>query len=361
MKPSHLISRLVASVAVLAMMSALPAAAVQAPRQAIGKATAAIVWVDLEQVTPQMIESIGVSLAGLGGNPALEQVGGALPLGDIERMVEQATAFRKGFVQAGGSGLMLALEMPEGQQSWSPPMSLFAQSEGPIDAEAMTGLMKQVSGGAVERTSAVPLDGGWHALTLTGPEGRAVTQALPVPDDVAFKAFDRQLNGEGKPVVRVALRVQDALRAMAGGVQAGAGAEGADPNVAMAAAMLEPLKALDTVGVSVTQLKGEPNNAGMEIDVQLVFLDQQSAAMFANLYNTLLMIAPASLAQQLANAPDAPNANEINQFFMKLKMTQQGEALRLKLDREFFDMAEELQQKLQPIAPPPADKGDVPI
>lgn len=355
MKRSTLISRLAAA---LALLLTLPAAAVQAPKEVIGKDTVAVVWVDVQKVTPKMIESMGSSLAGLGDNPALEQVGGAIPLGDIQKMVKQLTGFRNGFVKAGGSGLLMAFGMP-GEGSWSPPMSMLAKSKGKVDADAMGALMTTMSDGVVTESKVNPLGDDWHQMVLTGAEGKLVTQPLPGPDDTAVKSFNRQLGEKGEPVVRVAFRVQDALRSMAGGMMEGVDQVG-DPNMAMMAAVMEPLKALDTIGVSVSQVKGKAEDA-IAIDVQMVFNDVQSATNFSNTYNMMLMFAPAAMAQQLQNVQGAPDPVEINNFFAKLRMIQDGDALRLKLDQAFFDMADQLRKKMQPGAQPPKRKNDVPI
>lgn len=350
-------ARFCSALTVLALLVALPAAAaVEAPKQAVGEETTLMLWVDLDQISPEMIKSVGGVLAEIAENPMLEQAGGAVPMGDIQESVTKLTDFRNRFVNAGGTGLLMTLGMPA-EGSWSPSMSMLAKSKGDVDAGAMSTLMTEMSEGMIQEAACNALGGDWFNLEMTGHGGEAVTHALPTQSEVAYKSFDRQLGEGGKPVMRLAFRVQEQMREMMQGMVEGAG-QPADPNMAMAAAMLEPLKQLDTVGLSISQAKGG-DGEGIEVDAQMVFLNAEAATNFNAMYQTMMMLAPAMVAQQLAGVPDAPDANEINNFFGKLRMTQDNDALRLKLDAEFFDMAEQMIEKLENLAQEAGN--DIPI
>ncbi len=333
-KPAYLAAALA-----LLLIPSLPARAVDAPKQAIGEDTALVVWVDLEQVDTEMIEKLGDALAGLADNPILQDQAGGIPLGDISEMVDALTLFRSGFVQAGGEGLLLTLEMPE-EGSWSPPISLLARTKQDVDAKAMGALVRTMTDGAMDAELAPVKDAeGWHDLAVISVgNGEPVTQALPSePDKKAYKAFDEQLGEVKKPLLSVAFRMQDDIRDMIG-MMAGGGAGGQqDPQAAMMLGMLGPLQNLDTIGFAVSE-----DDEEFEVDAQMVFQEAADAQQFGQMYNSIMQLAPALLAAQLQNVEDAPDPNTLNDFFMKLQMKQNGDTLKLHLDKEFFEMAEQM-------------------
>lgn len=337
--------------AALVMLLTLPASA-DAPKKAIGKDTMLTLWVDVEQISPELIKTAGTALAGLSNNPILNQQGGALPLGEMATAVEKMTSFRNGFVKAGGTGVLMTMEMP-GEESWSPPISMLAKSKDKLDTKAMTDLIKSLGEDAKEAEQVdvqfMPLEGGWHDISIVSAEGDQVTLPLPKPDEAAFKAFDKQMKLVKKPMMSLAFRMQDSLREK---IQVPAGQQ-QDPQAAMMMGMLRPLQKLDTVGVSVSMA----NEKDYVVDIHMAFLDANSANQFLNTYNAQMMFAPALLAGMLDGAPNAPSPKDLNAFFMKLQMKGNGDTLSLKLDQAFFDMAE----KLGPLLAPQDGGGDVPF
>lgn len=327
----------IAALAVL-MMLTLSARAVDAPQKAIGENTALVVWVDIEQLSPEIIEKLGAGLAAMAENPIFKEQGAGLPLGDLNKAMEKLTGFRDGFVKAGGQGLMLTMEMP-GEGSWSPPISVLAKTGPNADPKAMATLLRSTSEDQMD-AEVLPLVDGWHDISIVSAEGDAVTLPLPAKTDKkAYKAFDKQLGEVKKPLMSIAFRLQDDMREMlANAGQAGQGAQGGgDPQAAMMAGMLQPLKSLDTVGLSISQDKDS-----FEVHAMMVFQKPGEAQQFANTYNSMMMIVPAMLAGQLQGVEGAPDPNKVNAMFMKLQMKQNGDTLKLKLDKEFFELVEEL-------------------
>lgn len=328
------------------MAPALSTRALDAPEKSIGKDTALVVWLDFELFDDTMIKKIGEGIAEMAANPLVAQQGVGLPLGELNESVQKLTGFRNGFVEAGGQGLMMTLQMPEGE-SWSPPMALLAKTKGDVDAKAMRELVKKTSDGEMDAELA-QLSKGWHNLSMVSSEGDEVTMALPEPDRDAFKSFDAQLGEFKKPLITVAFRMQDSMREQFNGMldQGAAQGQQQDPMAAMAAGMLKPLKSIDTLGFAVS---GDAED--YEIDVQMVFLNANDAGQFAQTYNALLGFVPALLAGQLQGVEDAPDPNKLNKFFMAMQMKHNGKALKLNLDKDFFDLAEELRPFFEQMAP----------
>lgn len=341
MKPLQ--TRLAAFLTAVMLLLAGPALAVKAPEKAIGEDTMLVVWLDVEQISPKLIKQLGDGLGEVLDNPMLADQGIGLPLGDTKEMVQGITAFRDGFVKAGGKGLLLTMAMPgEDDDAWSPPLSVLANSgDKPMDRAAMKKLFDTVSEGEVDAEFA-PIGGGWHDVSMVADGGEAVTLPLPKPDAEANKAFNKQLGAAKKPMLSIAFRMQDELREMMDENLQGLGGEG-NPELAMMMGMIQPIKSLDTLGINVSMV-GEED---FKVDVQMDFLDEQQALMFMNMYNSIMMLAPAMLAQQVQGVPDAPNPNELNQFFMKLMMKADGKTLSLTLDPAFFEMAEKLGPLMQ--------------
>lgn len=333
------LNKLVTAVLIaLTLMLTAPARAVEVPKEAIGEATALVVWVDLEQVDNDIINKVGEGLASVMDNPLLQQQAGGLPLGALDDMLDSMTNFRDGFVKAGGEGLVLTMELP-GEGSWSPPISLLAKTKENVDAKAMGDLIREMSEGDMNAELA-PVVEGWHDLSIVkSGNGEEVTQALPSkPDKKAYKAFDDQLGEVKKPVLSVAFRMQDQLREriqqMAQGANQG---QQQDPQAAMMAGMVGLLQGLDTVGFAISS-----DDEEIEVDIQMVFLKAGDAQQFGQMYNSIMMLAPALLAAQIQDIENAPDPNTINKFFMKLQMKQNGDTLKLNLDQEFFDLVEEM-------------------
>lgn len=325
------------AMAVLTLMLATPAHALDTPKQAIGEETALVVWLDMQLVEPEMIEEFGGMLDGVMEAVEMFGVGGGLPLGNIDEMVDGMTEFRKGFVDAGGEGLLLTMKMPE-EGSWSPPISLLAKTKPEVDAKAMRTLIQLMSEDEMDAELA-PIGEDWHDLSIVRANGNQVTVPLPEKQDKkVYKAFDKQLGEVKSPVLSVAFMMQDELREMIGEMAEGAANGGNDnPQAAMFAGMLQPLQGLESLGFAISQDK-----KNFEIDIQMVFLKTADAQQFAQMYNTIMQLAPAFMAAQLQEIEDAPDANTVNKFFMSLVMKQNGDTLKLNLDKDFFELVEEM-------------------
>lgn len=331
---------------------AAPTPAAEAPQKAIGEETAFLVWIDVEQIKAEDIQKLGKAMKDLGDNPALAGQGAALPAGDLDEGIAKMTQFRDGFVQNGGEGLLLAMGIPAGEE-WSPPISMLAKSKGQFDAAGMEKLIRTLAKDDADAKEGditfIPIDGGWHDVSLVSPEGDAVTQELPTPNAAAFEAFQKQLGVVEDPVVAMAFRMQDDLRQMLAGAAQGAGQQ-QDPQAAMVMGMLQPIQKLDTVGFALSKV----NETEMKLNVQMVFQDEASAQTFVGMYNSIIMFAPAMMAQQFAGVEGAPDPAQINAMFMKLKMQANGDTLTLELDQAFFDEIEKLAKLMEHIAGPPA-------
>ncbi len=316
------------------------------PPQAVGDNTMLAVYVDVTQINPEILSGLGEMLKGLTQNDALKDQGLALPMGDPKQIVDMLTLLRGSFLQAGGEGLAMTLEMP-GEDSWSPPMALLAKTNGKFDAQAMGAVVRSMGEGQMD-TALESLGDSWQNIAMKTKEGQPVTLAMPQPSAAAFDAMNKQLTQHKKPMLAVAFRMQDPMREMmdaaeeaAKNAQPGQGQDAqAQMMVGMLMGMFKPIRSLDTVGLAVSQLE----EGGMLINAQMTFKDAQSAQQFANVYNMVLMFAPVALAQagQGAEIPNMPDPAMINSFFMKLRMQPAGDSLKLTLDQEFFDLAEKL-------------------
>lgn len=334
------------------MLLILPARAEKAaeavPTQAIGNSTMLAVYIDVTQFDASMIETIGNAVLGLAGNEQLQDQGLAVPLGDPKQLIDMLTTLRGSFLQAGGEGLLATIEMP-GEDDWSPPMTLLAKTNDKLDANALTAMIRTLGDGEMDATLEA-IGGGWQNVAMKTKDGQPVTIALPKPDADVFAAFNKQLTQHEKPVFAVAFRMQEEMRKMldqaeglAQEAQPGA-ADGQDAQAQMMTGMLmgmfKPIRQLDTIGLAVSK----DGQGSMIVDVQMSFFDAASAEQFGNVYNTLLMFAPMLAAQAggQGQAENMPDPATINNFFMKLKMEVAGDSLKLRLDKEFFDLAEKL-------------------
>ncbi|MGB0767682.1 MAG: hypothetical protein ACPGYV_08215 [Phycisphaeraceae bacterium] len=353
------IRTLTASLALLALLVAMPAAAAQAPKEAVGTNTMLMVYVDVEAISPDSIASLGQLFNAVSNLGLLEEEGLGLPIGDPQDIVDGLTDTRASFVEAGGKGLLMTVDTP-GDESWSPGMALFAKVSDDADAKAMAGLF----GGPDEtdrQATAQKLANNWHNIAINNADGSPVTQPLPEPDADALASFNKQFAEAGDPVFAVAFRMQDAMREKMDGAQdwtkdLGESQDNAQAKMAIGIlmSMFTPIRSLDTVGMVVTQ--GED---GRVVELNMSFLDQTSAQQFSNLYNTVLMLAPLAVAEvamksqgQIENMPDL---NTIAQFFNRLKMKAAGETLKLRLDEGFMDMAEKMRPLFEQMRPQEGD------
>lgn len=336
------------------------------PPQAIGEKTMLAVYVDVSQLDPEIFSGLGAAILGLASNEDLKDQGLALPLGDPQQMVDMLTLLSGSFVQAGGEGLMMTIEMP-GEESWSPPMALLAKTNDKYDANAMGALVRTLGEGEME-SEIVSLTNGWKNIAMKSKDGEAVTLPLPEPDKAVFTALNKQLTQHKKPMLAVAFRMQDKMREMMDEAQKLAQnaqpAPGEDAQAQMAMGMMmgmfKPIRAMDTMGLAISQVE----DGNMLVDLQMTFQDAQSAQQFSNLYNSILMFAPVMLSQAAqgdkgGQAENMPDAATINSFFMKLRMNIAGESLKLTLDKEFFDLAEKLAPLFQGMAGNAAPEFDL--
>lgn len=343
--------RLQLTVLAALMLLILPARAEKTqalPTQAVGSDTMLAVYVDVTQFSPEMIGGLGNAVLGIAQNEQLKGQGLALPIGDPKVIVDMLTTLRGSFLQAGGEGLMMTFEMP-GEESWSPPMNLLAKTNDKLDPNAMVSLLRTMGDGEMDATLE-SLGGGWQNLALKSKAGDAVTMPLPKPDADVFAAFNHELTQHKKPLLTVAFRMQESMREMLDKLEQDAKAAQANPGqqqdpqaqmlAGMAMGMFKPIRELDTIGLSISE---DDKNSKL-VDLQMSFLDATSAQQFNNVYNVLLMVAPVALAQagQGGEIENMPDPATINQFFMKLRMQPEGKSLKLKLDKEFFDLAEKL-------------------
>lgn len=330
----HPIKPFAAMLAVLLFALAGPARAVDAPKQAFGEGTAMAVWVDFEQLDEDMVKRIQDLLSGMGDTPLLGQLGGGLPIGDVGELTDKVTKVRDGFLEAGGEGLLVTLEMP-GEGAWSPPMNVLVKASDNADAQAMAGIVREMSEGEQAATMQ-PVADGWHNLAITNKDGKPVTIPLPEPDKKAFKAFDAQLDEVKKPAMCLAFRLPEELRKQF----AGAGQNGQqpqNPQAAMMMGMMQSLQGLDTLGVAISE-----DDDDIELNIQAVFLKPGQAQQFAQMYNSMMQLAPILLANELPNIENAPDVNTVTKFFNMLIMKQNGDTLKLNLDKQFFELAEEV-------------------
>lgn len=334
-----LIKTLALMVAGLMLLMAGPAGAVQTPKQAIGQETALVVWADLDQMDEDMVKRIRELMGAAAENPLLGQLGG-LPLGDIGAFTDKLTLVRNSALQAGGEGLLLALEMP-GEGAWSPPMNVMVKTGDKVDTNGLAAIVRTMSEGEMDAELS-ELSKGWHNLAIKSTkDGKAVTQELPEADKDAYKAFDKQLGEVKKPAMSLAFRMPEKMREQL----ANAGQNGQapkDPQAAMMLGMMQMLQGIDTLGVAISEDDGE-----IEMDIQAVFLKPEQAQQFAQMYNTLMQLAPSIIAGQLQGVKNMPDINTLTSFFSKLIMKQNGDTLKLNLDKDFFDLAKEVAPALE--------------
>lgn len=339
----------------LVVLSAWPAAAVEVPQATIGEGTAMVIWLDMEQVSPQMVKDAGEAMRTVADNPMLQEQGLALPFGEIDGMVDQILAFHAGYLEAGGESVMMAVGMP-GEDGFSPPFSMITHSKKDVQPKAFSDMFSKMTAGKMN-AQLVPIAKGWHDVSIVDADGKVVTESLPEPDKKTYDAFAKPLGLMEDPVVTFAFRMQEPIRKELTEMTQGLGGAGGqqDPMMAMFAGVIRPLLQLDTVGFAYS-LKENKN----QLDVQMAFLTVKDAQEFAQLFNTILLFAPAMIAPQLQEIPGAPDPAALNAIFMKMQMTGKGDTLSLSLDQEFFDMAEKMAGQLEEAAQPADEAEEAP-
>ncbi|MFI4861405.1 MAG: hypothetical protein ACIAXF_12075 [Phycisphaerales bacterium JB063] len=310
-----------------AMMLARPALA-GAPETAVSDETALMVWVDLTIVDEDMIADAGEMLGDIADSPMIQ--GQGLPLGDIELGILQMQDFRDSFVEAGGEGILLMLAMPEGMEAMPPMTALIRVGEG-YNAEALKDAVAGIAAGMTDG-AVVDLDeyaDGWLAVGMDG--AAEVTKAGNA--DAAAR-FNAHLAERAEAPLTVVYRMDDNARDMLDGMM-----EADDPQMAMIAGVLQPLRGMDTAAISVFEVDG-----GVEIDMAMAFDDSELGGQFLNSFNGILMLAQGMLGMQMAELDNAPSQETIAGFFKHLALTSDdnGATLRLRLGKEFFDAASEM-------------------
>ena len=253
-------------------------------------------------------------------------------MGDLDLSIIQMQDFRDSFVEAGGEGFLLMLAMPEGDLG-APEMSAMIKVGENADIDALQDAIAGLADGAV-----VEMDeytDGWMAAGIDGAQP-------PVEDGDADDAerFNTHLAERAEAPITIVFRMDDNMREMLDGLMV---AE--DPQMAMVAGMLQPLRGMDTAALSVFV---DDDNAA-EIDVAMAFEDKQLGSEFLNSFNGILMLAQGMLGMQMAELDNAPSQESIAGFFQGLAMQSDdgGATLRLKLGQEFFGYVEEMGPALE--------------
>lgn len=324
-----------------ATLLARPAAAIEAPTKAVPGQTMLMVWIDLEQIDGETIKSVGDAIAGFVDGEMIQGAGLGVPLGDAEEGVAKLIETRDAMVENGAQGLLLMLDRPA-DESWSPEMRVMVKTTADADADKLAELAAGLSDGEMV-AQAKPYAEGWHALTLhkVGEEDQAVSlPAVTDGDEEVAAQFNVQLKEQQTAPFALVFRMDQEMKKWIDDMTATAGQQ-QDPQMAMMMSMAGMLRGMDTLAVSVA------DQDGLTINLAMRFEDQEQATGFLQMYNAIMMMAPAMLAQQAQNIPDAPKPATINNFFAKLMMQPDGQTLRLKLDQSFFDLAEEMGAMLE--------------
>jgi len=318
--------------AMLALVLIARPAAAEVPETAVSEKTALMVWVDMTIVDADMIAKAGDMLADLGESPmlgGLAEQGGAqgLPLTELDLSIIQMQDFRDAFTEAGGEGMLLMMAMPtEGEQM--PGMSAMVKVGEDADIAALQDAMAGLMDGTV-----VEMDeyaDGWLAA---GIDGSLPPTADGKPEDAAH--FNAHLAERAEAPITIVFRMDDDMREMIDGMMLVE-----DPQMAMLAGMIQPLRGMDTAALSVFVDEDD----AVEIDVAMAFGDKQLGSEFLNSFNGILMLAQGMLGMQMAELNNPPSQEAIAGFFQGLAMQSEdgGETLRMKLGQDFFEFAEEL-------------------
>lgn len=311
--------------AMLALVLVARPAAAQVPDTAVAEDTALMVWVDMTIVDEEMIADAAEMLGDLMDSPMLDQAG--LPMGDLDLMIIQMQDSRDSFVEAGGEGILLMMSMPTEADLQSLPLSVLVKVTEDADADALHDIMASMAEGAQFEMDEYA--DGWMALTMDGAD--AVTKE---GDADAAERFNAHLIERAEAPLTLIYRMDDTARDMLDQMMMGDNAE-----MAMLAGVMQPLRGMDTAAISVFQVED-----GVEVDIAMAFDDKELGGQFLNSFNGILMLAQGMLGMQMAELDNAPSQEAITGFFAALAMQSDdgGETLRLKLDQEFFDIAEEM-------------------
>ncbi|XAM00502.1 hypothetical protein OT109_03740 [Phycisphaeraceae bacterium D3-23] len=310
--------------AMLAAVMLVRPAQAGVPETAVSDDTALMVWIDLTIVDEDMIADAGELMGDLADSDMLGGVG--LPIGDLELGILQMQDFRDAFVEAGGEGIVLMMAMPENMDGM-PPMSALIKVGEDFDAEALQDAVAGMADGM-----AIDMDeyaDGWMAVSMDGADAVTKTGNADTAD-----RFNAHLIERAEAPITVVYRMDDNARDMLDGMM-----EADDPQMAMVAGVLQPLRGMDTAAISVFEVED-----GVELDIAMAFEDTDLGSQFLNSFNGILMLAQGMLGMQMAELDNAPSEETISGFFKHLAMQSDdnGATLRMRLGQDFFDAAEEM-------------------
>ena len=121
------------------------------PPQVVGTNTMLAAYVDMTQISPNVIDQLGDVFLSLANNEMLKDQGVVLPIGDPQQIVDMLALLRGPFLQAGGEGLAMTVEMP-GEDSWSAPIMMSAKTNDKFDAPSMAAMVRSMGGAETEAT-----------------------------------------------------------------------------------------------------------------------------------------------------------------------------------------------------------------
>lgn len=327
----------------VAALLARPALAVEAPEKAVPGQTMLMVWLDLEQIDGDMIDSVAGTITGMMNSDMVKNAGLGVPLGDPEDGAAGMIETRDAMVASGARGMLLMIDRPA-EGNWSPAMRVLIKTTADADADKLAELAAGLTDGEMT-AKAEPYAEGWHSLILhrVGEEDAAVSlPAVTDGDEEVAAQFNVQLKEHETAPFAVVFRMDETMKQMVDDMTAEAGqGQQQDPQMAMLMTMAGMLRGMDSLALSIA------DDQGLAINVGMKFEDQEQATGFLQMYNAIMMMAPALLAQQAQEIPNAPKPATINSFFAKLLMQPDGQTLRLKLDQSFFDLAQELSPMLE--------------
>lgn len=320
----------------MATIIARPAAAVQAPDKAVPEQTMLVVWLDLEQIDAETIESVGETISGFLAGDRVQDLGLGVPLGDPEEGIAKMAQTRDAMVENGAEGLLLMIDRPA-DDSWSPAMRALVKTSADADAEKLAELASGLSDEGDLSALAAPYADGWHSLAIwrDGDEEQdIVLPAVTDGDEEVAAQFNLQLEEQGDAPFTLVFRMDETMKKRVDDMTAGGQQQ--NPQMAMMMSMAGMLRGMDSLAVSLA------DEEGLNINIAMRFEDTEQATAFVQMYNALMMMAPALVAQQAQNMPDPPEPAMINSFFAKLMMKPDGQTLRMELDPSFFEMAQQL-------------------
>jgi len=312
------------------LLCARPAAAVEVPENAVAEGTAIMVWVDLTQIDAEMIEGAADMLSGAMDNLPMDDTDLGIPMGDMDmdEMLIQIQDFRDEFVEAGAEGILLMVEMPS-DDSWSPPFSALVKTAEGADGAAISEMLTEMAEG--EAVGVNEYASGWMALEVEGAD--AVTKEGSLE---AAEAFGSQLAEREDAPITVIYRMDDTARDAIDEMMMGD-----SPEMAMVAGIIQPLKGMDTMALSV-YVDDVDSEMAVTLDMAMVFSDPEQGEQFMNSFNGILMLAQGMMGMQMAELENAPSNDTLAEFFNSLLLQGDGEVLTLELGEDFFGLVEEL-------------------